>query len=51
MDMFNKNLRIARLSERRSLKPVQMRLDGNSAESDKAAMKTPFAICGICIIG
>ena len=26
-------------------------LDGGGAERDKARMKTPFAIIGICIIG
>ncbi|MDI6026436.1 hypothetical protein QBK99_09570 [Corticibacterium sp. UT-5YL-CI-8] len=30
---------------------LTLRLDGNRWGRDKAAMKTSFAICGICIIG
>jgi hypothetical protein len=29
----------------------RMRLDGFARRGDKTAMKTSFAICGICIIG
>lgn len=30
---------------------AKLRLDDDMAGSDKSSMKTPLAICGICIIG
>lgn len=49
--MFNKNLPIVFRAAAGRTRPRDLLLDAGRAESDKAAMKTPFAICGICIIG